>query len=109
MNAPAELAHLPQYLTLPPPGGEAVEALRQARERVRVLTRDGERLDEIERSRCYPFWNSTAWVFIVAQPRSSKIDSIGVGATAREAIDRAMRCDGDEAADAERCTVHGAV
>lgn len=51
--------------------------------------RDTERLDELERTKCYPFWNGGEWVYIVAQERSSKIDRRGTGKTIREAIDAA--------------------
>lgn len=51
--------------------------------------RDTERLDELERTKCYPFWNGSEWVYIVAQDRSIKIDRRGTGKTIREAIDAA--------------------
>lgn len=55
------------------------------------LGKDAERLDEIERTRNYPFWNGgvDGWIFIVAQDRSFKIERRGSGPTVREAIDNA--------------------
>ena len=60
------------------------------------LERDAARLDDMERTKCYPFWNGTCWTYIVAAERSSKIERKGIGATVREAIDAAMRSDVSE-------------
>jgi len=55
------------------------------------LEREAARLDYIERTRCYPFWDGGQWKFFVSQERSTKIERRGVGATVREAIDAAMK------------------
>ncbi len=54
----------------------------------RSATGDMERLDEIERTRCYPFWNGDRWLFLVGN--GSKVERRGEGKTVREAIDAAM-------------------
>ena len=51
---------------------------------------DKDRLDELERTKCYPFWNGDRWIYIVAKERSSKIERRGEGPTIRAAIDSAM-------------------
>lgn len=54
---------------------------------------DARRLDEMEQTRCYPFWDGTRWVFIVGE--GSRVIRRGEGATVREAID-AARAQGKE-------------
>ena len=68
---------------------EAVDVLRSTE----AVERDAARLDDMERTKCYPFWNGSCWTYIVAAERSSKIERKGMGATVREAIDAAMRPD----------------
>ena len=65
---------------------EAVDVLRSTE----AEQRDAAQLDDIERTKCYPFWNGDGWIYIVAAERSSKIERKGIGPTVRAAIDAAM-------------------
>ena len=68
---------------------EALVALNTARSS-EAVERDAARLDDMERTKCYPFWNGDGWTYIVAAERSSKIERKGIGPTVRAAIDAAM-------------------
>jgi hypothetical protein len=67
----------------------AAERLRELLRTPSATARDTERLDDIEQTKCYPFWNGDRWIYIVAPERSTKATRRGEGKTAREAIDAA--------------------
>ena len=50
---------------------------------------DAERLDFLEKHRCYPWWNFTRWMMNIGE--GAKITAKGEGQTVRECIDATIR------------------
>jgi hypothetical protein len=75
-------------LRLPPE--EMDRILEEAASALEALERDARRLNDMEATKCYPFWNGSEWVYIIAADRSFKVDRRGAGKTVRAAIDAAL-------------------